>query len=34
MYVYKKKINVSGLAELKSTIFSVSPLIADPLGAC
>jgi hypothetical protein len=34
MYIYKEKINISGLAELKSAIFSVSPLIANPLKAC
>jgi hypothetical protein len=33
MYIYKEKINVSGLAELKSAIFYVSPLIANPLTA-
>jgi hypothetical protein len=34
MYIYKKKIDVSGLADLKSAIFSVSTLIANPLTAC
>jgi hypothetical protein len=29
-----EKIDVSGLAELKFAIFSVSPLIANPLTAC
>jgi hypothetical protein len=34
MYIYNENINVSGLAELKSAIFSVSLLIANPLMAC
>jgi hypothetical protein len=34
MFIYKEKINVSELAELKSAMFSVSPLIANPLTDC
>jgi hypothetical protein len=34
MYIYKEKINLSGLAELKPAIFSVSLPIANPITAC
>jgi hypothetical protein len=34
MYIDKEKIKVSGLAELKSAIIFVCPLIANPLMAC